>query len=121
MFVLLNPKVKPAKTDDSFQLTEDFRLPRSCKTVILNLQNKSHSIKSNCCEHLIVYDDLQADYDKLTVTDDELEAETEATDDKVNEMTEDFNEISATDWYNSTIFVRGFKDVLVKGKSIWNC
>lgn len=120
MFVLLNPKVKPAKTDDSFQLTEDFRLPRSCKTVILNLTNISNSIKSNCCEHLIVYDDLLTDYDNLKVTDDKL-VPAEAADDNANDVNNDSSDMSGRDWYNSTIFVRGFKDVLVKGKSIWNC
>lgn len=123
MFVLLNPKVRPQVSDDLFQLNEDFRLPRSCKTVVLNLQNISDSIQTNCCDHLVVYDDsdLLADYDNLKVTDDKL-ASTEADEDKTvdgrNVQSIDINE---SDWYNSTVFVRGFKDVLVKGKSIWNC
>ncbi|KAG4067272.1 hypothetical protein HA402_000263 [Bradysia odoriphaga] len=118
MFVLLKPKVAPSKTDDSFQLTEDFRLPRSCKTVILNLQNTSNSIKANCCEHLVVYDDLLTDYGNLSVTDEKL---VPGEDDDENEMNDDSTGKGATSWYNSTVFVRGFKDVLVKGKSIWNC
>lgn len=120
MFVLLNPKVKPTASDDLFQLNEDFRLPRSCKTVILNLQNISDSIKTNCCEHLVVYDDLLADYDNLKVTDDKTVSQ-EADEEIVNERSKDLTDINEAVWYNLTTFVRGFKDVLVKGKSIWNC
>ncbi len=120
MFVLLHPKVKPPETDDLFQLSEDFRLPRSCKTVILNLQNTAASIKTNCCEHLVVYDDLLADYDNLKVTDDKIDL-VEVDDEKATERNNDLSGINAVAWYNSTVFVRGFKDVLVKGKSIWNC
>lgn len=116
MFVLLNPKVKSPALDDLFQLNEDFRLPRSCKTVILNLKNISDSIKTNCCEHLVVYDDLLADYDNLTVTDGNIPAM--ELDEKV---VNDLADINDAVWYDSTVFVRGFKDVLVKGKSIWNC
>lgn len=122
MFVLLNPTVKPPPvSDDLFQLNEDFRLPRSCKTVVLNLQNISDSIKTNCCDHLVVYDDtdLLADYDNLKVTDDEL-----APADKINAAdvrSEHYSrDVNESVWYNSTVFVRGFKDVLVRGKSIWN-
>lgn len=122
MFVLLNPKVKPTQPDEMFQLLEDFRLPRSCKTVILNLKNNSDSIKTNCYENLVVYDDLHllADYENLTVTDDKVVA-IDVDEKTVDERDVDLNDINEAVWYNSGIFVRGFKDVLVKGKSIWNC
>lgn len=120
MFVLLNPKVKSTVPDDSFQLIDDFQLPRSCKTVILNLSNNSDSIKTNCCEHLVVYDDLLADYDNLKVTDDKI-VSMEGDNKNMDEMSVESDDIHESVWYNSTVFVRGFKDVLVKGKSIWNC
>lgn len=118
MFVLLNPKMKSTDSNDSFQLIEDFRLPRSCKTVVLHLKNVSDdATRTNCCENLVVYDDLLTDYENLKVTDDKFES-LSAND--VDETT-DSSDINSTNWYNSTVFVRGFKDVMVKGKSIWNC
>lgn len=119
MFVLLNPKVKSSVSDDSFQLIEDFQLPRSCKTVILNLNNNSDAIKTNCCEHLVVYDDLLVDYDNLTVTDEKI-LSMEGDNKNIDEMNAESDDSNEAVWYNSTIFMRGFKDVLVKGKSIWN-
>lgn len=117
MFVLLNPKAKALPPDDdSFQLIEDFRLPRSCKTVVLNLQNTTKSTLLNCCEHLIVYDDLLTEYNNLKVTD-EIAVFLNDSDNDRNNGTDDINE---TIWFNSTVFVRGFKDELVRGKSIWN-
>ncbi|KAJ6632728.1 hypothetical protein Bhyg_17218 [Pseudolycoriella hygida] len=116
MFVLLNSKVKPSNMcEDRFQLYEDFRLPRSCKTVVLNLRNTSPPTKMNCCEHLVVYDDLLND--SLNVVDKQM-ASMEINCDKSDDVTDD---ITGMGWHGSTVFVRGFKDVLVKGKSIWNC
>lgn len=103
-------------TDDLFRLHEGFRLPRSCKTVFLNLMNTAAPTRKNCCQELIVYEDMVADYSNLNVgdmmEDDKIINDTNTNGDLIN--------IDDAVWYESTVFVRGFKDVLVKGKSIWN-
>lgn len=116
MFVLLRPKVLPV-TSDSFQLNEGFRLRRNVKIVCLNLMNISAPLRTNCCEHS-VYNDMVAGYQNLNVTDNNngtVEIDGQIVDD-MNHL----NDINKGVWYESTTFVRGFKDVLVRGHSIWN-
>lgn len=116
MFVLLHPKGRPTVCDETFQLSERFQLPRSCNTFVLNLLNCSEGIKANCCQNLVVYDDMCDDYNNLKVADDKIDPM------EFNEMVEinSLNDISDATWYQSNKFARGFNKDSGKIKGFWD-
>lgn len=109
VFVLLQPK-STTFTSDNFHYKESFQLPVNCKKIILNLINSSNNDNmennKNCCNDLIVYNEFEniKISNELSSNDIEKNCKEMANDDR---------------WYESNIFIRGYKDVLVKGKNIW--
>lgn len=120
MYVVL--KSKHNITDDCFHRYDGFRLPSMCRTTLLNVENHLDEMSLKCCQNLVIFDDTE-----------ELENTTDSTTktiaESINAETENFNrtnsdaEKSTTSndlkFYECNIIVKGFKNQLVKGQSIW--
>ncbi|CAK1553922.1 unnamed protein product [Leptosia nina] len=95
-----------AVCNDTFvQVTNGYRIPRSCKIITFNFKGGNQE-KTACCNDFQIFGDvLNQDLSKMSISDDE------------------FNEIESTDkaiWFQSTYVMKGFKDCVVKDQSITN-
>lgn len=122
MHVLL--KATPdSKADDDDECLEEiscFRLPRSCKTFLVDLCASSGEhldfVTCSCVETEIhIYDDLECGIEvqcsQMTITEDVV---------KVEPATSiSLESISDGKWFQLNTVVKGFKDVLSNGQKIW--
>lgn len=109
MFVLL--KKKPSGTIDNdlefFQAKDYDGVTIKCKTVILNILPEFNSETDlNCCKDISIFQDMT----NLNLNQREVAA---------NEENQKTDKNIETSWFESKVIVKGFKDVLVKGKRIW--
>lgn len=125
MFMYLCPRSPVAAIDlEHFIRLENYELPlQSCKTTVFNLRNDSEQQHTNCCQDLIVYRD-KSNLDFCDLETDMGNATTKVT--KTNTAAIENYTLNIYDillehrvWYEMNTFVKGFKDVPVKGKSIW--
>lgn len=101
---------------EHFVKLEDYELPlHSCKTTVFNLRNVSEQEHTNCCQDLIVYKDLS----NFDITQSNIGNTTTKVTKPETGTTENYDNLENRVWYEMNTFVKGFKDVLVKGKSIW--
>lgn len=121
----LCPRSPGAAIDlEHFVKLENYELPlHSCKTTVFNLRNISEEQYTNCCQNLIVYRDLSS-IDICNPQSDMENATTKVT--RTDSGTIENRTLNVYNnlvehhvWYELNTFVKGFKDVLVKGKSIW--
>lgn len=105
MFVLLRKKSTGTTDDLEFFQAKDYDgVTIKCKTVILNILPEFNSeIDLNCCKDISIFQDMT----NLNLKERE---------DPVKDQSPEEDEIS---WFESKVIVKGFKDVLVKGKRIW--
>lgn len=105
MFVLLKKKSTGTTDDLEFFQAKDYDgVTIKCKTVILNILPEFNSeIDLNCCKDISIFQDMT----NLNLKERE---------DPVKDQSPEEDEIS---WFESKVIVKGFKDVLVKGKRIW--
>ncbi|XP_026315147.1 uncharacterized protein LOC113226645 [Hyposmocoma kahamanoa] len=93
---------------DNFVLTSGCRIPRSCKTVVVDFRTH-HGNNLSCCNEFQVFGDIiSRNFDDLQIDDKE--------DDELNEIESTHN----MKWYQSTYIMKGFKDCLVNGTSVSN-
>lgn len=115
MFVFLSPRDRRHRCDiEYFSEHNEYALPiRNCRTAIFNLVNETQITpnSSNCCQDMIVFKDLG----NLHISDDDTKATALKTDDSIDGWHADGDRV----WYELDTFVKGFKDVMVKGKTIW--
>lgn len=103
MFVLL--KKSTGTIDNDFFQAKDYKgVSIKCKTIILNILPEFNSeIDLNCCKDISIFQDM--------------------TNLNLNKREDEKNQKSdknvETSWFESKVTVKGFKDVLVKGKRIW--
>lgn len=116
MFVFLNSNTTNGslQKNDLFIKNEMFSMPKNCKTTIFNIRNNSINNFSNCCHDLIIFKDLR----NLQINQTESVECNELKNDDAEMKTDEQNDDNYC-WYESIVRVKGFKDVLVKGKSIW--
>ncbi|XP_047512218.1 uncharacterized protein LOC125054395 isoform X2 [Pieris napi] len=92
---------------DTFLHVNGYRMPRSCKVVVLNFP--ANPKNTTCCNDFKIFGNAPSeDLSKLSLDD--------TSDD-------DFHEIESTDkvqWFQSTYVMKGFKDCVVNGSSIIN-
>lgn len=155
MFVFLKPKhtsepIFLQTTNEQFKRHDNFKLPQSCRTTILNIENNCNNLSVNCCKDLFVFsDNKQINVDpKLTEQGGNIEqnkTDSNGSDDfnvmevpnaektvestyvkriecksTVNHYdTTKKENVTITSFYECKISVKGFKDQLIKGKSIW--
>lgn len=107
MFVFIKPKCPDTFPSDVKFIRRDFGiLPLStCRTTILNINNPTENLSINCCKNLNVYSDAPHVNLIETITDE-------------NKVI-DSAHANASIYYECNVSVKGFKDQLIKGKSIW--
>lgn len=108
MFVLIHKRDDSSSNVNDLFRKSNFFIPNKCRKFILNIQNKTDDMSDettpDCCRYMNVYNELN----NLNIV---VPKELSDTDErKANEKYA---------WFESNIVVKGFKDVLVKGKSIW--
>lgn len=123
MHILL--KSKQRITDEYFRQHDTIRLPSACRTTMMNIENDSDESQLNCCQHLMVYDDMaELLKGKLCVSLDE----NDSTNSQIQQYSDKLHDRSTNDtdtnetcskYYECSIIVKGFKNQLVKGQSIW--
>lgn len=131
MYLFMKPKNRIEHTiDDQFHRHECFKLPTMCRITMLNIENDSDTMTTNCCRNLSIFDDFQ-----LLNSSDAIETNsTEMTDNNQTETTCDKNDSmpakcsdlkniiktdAISDFFECKVTIKGFRDQLIKGQSIW--
>lgn len=109
MYVLLKKQSTGTTTNNEIEFFQEKYydgVALKCKTVTLNIQTELNSeIDLNCCRDILIFQDMT----NLNINRDE---------DAVNEKNQKTEE-TIISWFESKVIVKGFKDVLIKGKRIW--
>lgn len=132
MYVFLKPRQSiEDEIGEQFERHDRFKLPTMCRTTVLNIQNDSNAVTTNCCQDLSIF---HGDFNPLDYSAGDATKKTERICDQtssliVNAPTKhvatNSESLSKTDsrlesnFYECKISVKGFKDQLIKGKSIW--
>lgn len=120
MFVFLMPKDgSDFKLSGQFQQRNNLKLPTLCRTTLLNINNNTHETELNCCRNLTIFNDFEAPPPAAEFVD--MQRNDEITQQE-NSSTSDNGEKSAKTcdcFYECNIVLKGYKDQLIKGKSIW--
>lgn len=156
MFIFIKPKntnepIFVQTTIEQYKRHDNFKLPLSCRTTVLNIENNCNSLSANCCGNLDVFSDSkqlnidampskegsmeEGDNDDQSKTDnDDSAMKKEVPKEEKSVMSTYVNRIeykstigdntnnennSITSFYECKVSVKGFKDQLIKGKSIW--
>lgn len=112
MYVVLKPKFGWNTMGDQFKSHTGLKLPASCRITHINIQNDFNIINLNCCQNLNIFNDINTSNENNTVVN-MKKSKTESKID-IEECPSDCN-----NFYECKIVVKGFKDQLVKGQSIW--
>lgn len=123
MFVFLRPhSTKHHCNEAHFQSYSMHKATRlHCRRTVINLINVNDpTVPTNCCQDLVVFSELrnlQIDGATDEIMNCEETIETAERSDVRSVDSE--SAPSEAGWYELDVFVAGFKDVLVQGKSIW--
>lgn len=117
MYVFLKPKYRLSaeafEIDEYFEWRDRFELPASCRITVLNIETTNQPTDDNCCQNLNVFSDEKIGSD--------IPSEGEMTDSKVEPSMGNENEMHTINgFYECKVSIKGFKDQLIRGKSIWN-
>lgn len=109
MYIALKPKFGWNTMGDQFKSHSGLKLPASCRITHINIQNDFNTIDLNCCQNLNIFNDINMSNAVANMKKSKTES-------KINnaECSSDCN-----NFYECKIIVKGFKDQLVKGQSIW--
>lgn len=112
MYVFLKPKYKPSDGDfaisEHFEWRDRFELPANCRITVLNIENIKQTTDDNCCKNLNIFNDAEKIGEKIS------------TEVNAAQLTAIENEMhSINGFYECKISIKGFRDQLIKGKSIW--
>lgn len=91
---------------------------------MMNIENDSDDSRLNCCQRLAVYDDMvHLINDKLSVSIGDNIGTSNRTDQQNTINIHGTDDMSASDtgskYYECAVIVKGFKNQLIKGQSIW--
>lgn len=121
MFILMKTKEKLAEgMMEDFQCLDYLRLPTQCRVTRLDIRNNSNGSKSNCCHNISIFNE------SISVANTTVNHINESTEMKPNEngsiQTNESN-FSIMEkgelLYACKISVKGFRDQLNNGTSIW--
>lgn len=102
---MLKPKYGWNTIGDQFKNHTGFKLPASCRITSINIQNDFNIMDVNCCQNLHIFNDSAI-----------AKMEKSKTESRINIEKCSFD---CNSFYECKIVVKGFKDQLVKGQSIW--
>lgn len=97
--------------DAEFELRTDISFPSNCRTSVLNIANhdETDSVSLKCCKNFDVYSDLMA-----------ATQQSEENDISANSTETAALAANTTSYFECKVSVKGMKDQLVKGVSIWS-
>lgn len=107
MYIFLKPR--PGHNfgnDELFESRDQFTLPTNCRAMTLNIENDCSNLDLNCCRNISVF------------TENGTARVPSANGDNDPHETDPSSENEST-FYQCKFYVKGFKDQLVKGQSIW--
>ncbi|XP_058833331.1 uncharacterized protein LOC131691147 [Topomyia yanbarensis] len=122
MFLLISAKTSESTQDtmkdnelnlDNGQLIEGYTLPSKCHKYVINLAN-ANGTQLHCCKEMEVFRDLTLN---LEIDDACVESLREA---RISESSEKSENYTRAMWYQIGNGFKGYKNVSVKGKSVWN-
>lgn len=115
MFVFIRPTdVDAFVVEDQFEQRENFSLPHNCRTTILNIESGSGNLSLNCCRDLDIFSDGQNQFSSTNHSDAD-----EGVDESIKEEQTIDDSVHIEIFFECKLFVKGFKDQLVKGNSVW--
>lgn len=107
MYIFLKPRPGHNFGDDElFEPRDQFTLPTNCRAMTLNIENDCSNLDLNCCRNISVF------------TENGTAHVPSANGDNDSHETDPSSENEST-FYQCKFYVKGFKDQLVKGQSIW--
>lgn len=118
MFVFLKPTRRPPngpnEISEHLEWRDQFELPANCRITVFNIVNNNRTNdNNNCCKNLNVFNDGENNGEKCGTRN-------SLNDVSVEQSTINRNEIpSMHGFYECKISIKGFKDQIIKGKSIW--
>lgn len=127
MYILLKTT---HKIDESmaanFQRLDYFQLPTLCRITKLNIQNDSNNLNVNCCRDLSIFNDATSNGHKINGTTfnrnecNGTEHKNHFNDNGTSSDSNTFNKIDTNEFlYECKISIKGFRDQLINGKTIW--
>lgn len=100
---------------DQFQHHSHLKLSTSCRQTLFSIQSDSR-LNENCCRKLHIFNDIGSNKVK---SEDSSTNNERVQKDYIRNKEDTAKCITKTDFYECKIVVKGFKDQLIKGKSIW--
>lgn len=119
MYVILKPKCGISSIGEEFVGHSSFKFPTSCRTTCINIQNDPMDMSTNCCRGLNIFSDNESVQFGLYAP---KSSDNSVRDCKSHELKNGIgkeNLSSIPRFYECNIVVKGFKDQLIKGQSIW--
>lgn len=115
MYLFLKPKHPPFDgvfdIGEHFEWRDRFELPANCRITVLNIENMNRTTDDNCCKNLNIFNDASEIAEKIPNG-------KPSTGESVALVPE--NEMhSINGFYECKISIKGFKDQLIRGRSIW--
>lgn len=111
MFLYVKPKENDkiiSANENQFELCEDFRLPSACRTTLINIAKENENFHEKCCQNLSIFDEFgQNEKSAMQTNSPKMQNEKETA------------EANNGNFYECKVPIKGFKDQLIKGKSIW--
>lgn len=112
MYVVLKPKIGGKRMGDQFiDRHGNLKLPASCRITHINIQNDLDTINLNCCQNLNIFNDMSTPNHATNLKKSKTETKIDSEDCPCPS--------DCASFYECKIVVKGFKDQLVKGQSIW--
>lgn len=119
MFVILKPKNGISSIGDQFVGHSHFKFPTSCRTTHINIQNDPMNMTLNCCRSLNIFSDNESSsHAPIVISDTSGKLEDCNNCELKNGICKE-NLSSIPIFHECNIVVKGFKDQLIKGQSIW--
>lgn len=118
MFVILKPKNGISSIGNEFVGHSNFKFPTSCRTTHINIGNEPMDMPSNCCRGLNIFSDNESSsYAPIASGTSGKMGNCNNRELKNGIGKENLSSIPR--FYECNIVVKGFKDQLIKGQSIW--
>lgn len=115
MHVFLKPKNgADFEFGDQFQHHSRLKLSTSCRQTLFSIQSDSR-LNKNCCRKLHIFNDIGSN----KVKSEDSSTNNERVHKDYIQNKKDKMSSTKTDFYECKIVVKGFKDQLIKGRSIW--
>lgn len=95
---------------DEYKHHSTFKLPASCRETYINIENDLSNGNLNCCRSLSIFGDIEMS-NHVPIINDSIDDQSKIIGTKPSSNCNSF--------YECNVVVKGFKDPMIKGQSIW--